>query len=240
MSKFRTLIQEIGRSPAGFGFAAAAQQQRARHILVVAEVATAADAAGAVAAGADVLSFSGPTSELHAVAGAGRPAGIWLSDAARESVQEARTAGADFFVFDDGRAHASALAVTEVGRVLLLGADQDEQRLRSIAPLDLDAVLLQVELAALNVRDILALRRVAMLTGAPLLVACDGRPTTEALEAWRDAGAVAVLVRGDRAAIEATVTAAAAVPPRPKQRASGAVPAIGLVQPADDDDDDDL
>lgn len=238
MSKFRTLIQEIGRSPAGFGFAAAAQQQRPRHILVVAEVATAAAAAEAVAAGADALAFSGATGDLHAAADTGRPTGAWLSDASRESVQEAHAAGADFFLFDDGHAHASALAVTDIGRVLLLGADQDEQRLRSISPLDLDAVLLQVELAALSVRDILALRRVAMLTGAPLLVACDGRPTTEALEAWRDAGAIAVLVRGDRAAIEATVTAAAAVPARPKQRASGAVPTIGLVQPADDDDDD--
>ena len=102
-------------------------------------------------------------------------AGIWLEDATGAEVAAARQAGADFFLFDDGRAHASALTPTDIGRVLLLGPDQETERLRSIAALDLDAVVVAAEVGPTTVRDLLALRRVATLTGAHLLIAEIGR-----------------------------------------------------------------
>ena len=41
MSKFRTRIRDIGRAPGGMGFAAIARAERPRHVIVVAEAASA-------------------------------------------------------------------------------------------------------------------------------------------------------------------------------------------------------
>ncbi len=232
MSKFRQLIRDTGKTPAGFGFAALSRQPKARHILVVAEASDAAGAKAAVDAGADAVVFTGASSEVSAaVKSAGRPVAVWLLDADRSSVQAAHEAGADFFVFDDGRAHASSMAVEEIGRVLVLGADQEEQRLKSIAGVDLDALLVTGDPGALTVRDLLALRRVAGYAGAPLLVASEQVPGVEALEAWRDAGAAAVLVRGGEGVVREVVAAADAVPAPRKRRNEGVIPSIGLQGP---------
>lgn len=247
MSKFRQLIRDTGKMPAGFGFAAASKSVKTRHILVLAEAADAAMAAAAAAAGVDAIVFTGTAGDVGAAASAaGKPTAVWLLDADHASVQAARDAGADFFVFDDGRAHASSMAVQEIGRVLVLGADQDEQRLRSIAGVDLDAVLVTGDPDALTVRDVLALRRIAGYCGAPLLVASERTPSAAALEGWRDAGAVAVLVRGDAAVLRAVMAAAEAVPAPRRRRNEGATPSLGLraAIPSGhdhgDDDDDDL
>jgi hypothetical protein len=247
MSKFRQLIRDTGKATAGFGFAVLAKHAKTRHILLLAEAADAASAKAAADAGVDAIVFTGPASDVGAIASAaGKPTGAWLLDADRASVQAARDAGADFFVFDDGRAHASSMAIDEIGRVLVLGADQDEQRLRSIAVIDLDAVLITGDASAQTVRDLLSLRRVIGYTGAPLLVASEQIPTATALEAWRDAGAAAVLVRGDAAALAAAVEAADAVPAPRKRRAEGSTASLGLHSTAaaghdhDHEDDDDL
>jgi hypothetical protein len=243
MSKFRQLIRDLGKAPAGLGFAALGRPEKVRRILVLAEVTDAPAAAVAVEAGVDAVVATGSSAGLDTVvAAARRPAAAWVEDADRVSVQAARDAGADFFVFDDGRAHASALTVDEIGRVLVLGADQDEQRLRSIAGLDLDALLVTGDPAALSVRDLIALRRVATYAGAPLLVASEQIPTAETLEAWRDAGAVAVLVRGDVTALRSAVEAAESIPAPRRRRPEGVTPSLGLrgQVPASHDHDDDL
>src|SRR5690606_4491586 len=98
------------------------------------------------------------------------------------------------------------LTVDDIGCVLLLGADQDEQRLRSVAAIDLDAVLVEAEADLITVREQIELRRVAGLTGAPILLRSIGRPDAAILEAWRDAGAPALLRwlgRPDAAILEA-------------------------------------
>jgi hypothetical protein len=241
MSKFRQMIRDAGKAPAGFGFAALSRQAKPRHILVVAEAADAAAAKAAVDAGADAIVFTGLATDAGSVAStAGRPVAVWLLDADRASVQGAHDAGADFFVFDDGRAHASSMTVEEIGRVLVLGADHDEQRLKSIAAIDLDALLVTGDPTALTVRDLLALRRVAAYAGAPLLVASEQTPQTAALEAWRDAGAAAVLVRGGEAVIREVVAAAEAVPAPRKRRSEGVIPSLGLhgSSPAEHDHED--
>ena len=240
MSKFRTRMRGVGRTPAGFSFGAHAT---ARHILVVAEAADAVGAGAAVEAGVDAVLLR----RADALGGtrAKGVAGLWLEAADAAAVTQARDDGADFFVFDDGRAAASALTPTEIGRVLVLGPDQDAERLRTVAALDLDAVLVEAVPGPLTVRDQLALRRVAMLTGAPLLIAAAGEPDTASLTAWRDAGALAVLVTGDAAALRRAVAAADAVPapPRRDQREGGlplvGTPAGGGHHHHDDDDDDD-
>jgi len=207
MSKFRTRIRDIGHAPGGMGFAAIARQERPRYVIVVAEATSAEEATAAVEAGADaVVMAGGQTAGVSVKA----PVGVRMEDATRDEVTAAREAGADFFLFDDGRTHAGALTVDDIGCVLLLGADQDEQRLRSVAAIDLDAVLVEAEADLITVREQIELRRVAGLTGAPILLRSIGRPDAAILEAWRDAGAPAVLVPAADTA--ATLEAARAVP----------------------------
>ena len=238
MSKFRTRMRSVGRAPAGF---AVAGRATARQILVVAEAADAAAAGAAVEAGADAILLRRSDALSAAASGV---AGLRLEDADADAVTQARAAGADFFVFDDGRAAASALTPTDIGRVLILGPDQDTERLRTVAAIDLDAVIVEAAPGAMTVRDQLALRRVAMLTGAPLLIAAAGEPDTASLTAWRDAGALAILVSGDAAAVRRAVAAADAVPAPPRREdRERATPLIGAPRGGghthDDDDDDD-
>jgi hypothetical protein len=242
MSKFRARIRDVGHAPGGFGFAALASQERPRHVLVVAAAASAAEARAALDAGADVVLVE-DTGALKAAAGGRQPVGIRLLDATGADVKAAHEAGADFFLFDDATTHASAIAVPDVGRVLRLGADQDEQRLRAVGAIDLDAVLVAADPGAITVRDQVALRRVASLVGSPLLIEASAPPDAGALEAWRDAGAPAVLVPA--AQVAATVEAAKQVPPARRRVGDRPVAILGAPPSGrdhehehDDEDDD--
>ena len=161
MSKFRNRIRDLGRTTAGFGFTFAARAEAPRYLLVVAEVNDAAAATAAAEAGVDAVIVRGSAAALAGLDTKQVLAGVWLEDATGDEVTAAKDAGADFFLFDDGRAQASALTPTDIGRVLLLGPDQETERLRSIAVIELDAVVVTGEVGALTVRDQLALRRVA-------------------------------------------------------------------------------
>lgn len=239
MSRFRTRIRDVGRAIGGFGFAAIARQERPRYMLVLAEAATPAEAGAASADGADGILFTGPISDLaEAVAAAKVPVGLRVADATKVETERAREAGADFFAFDDSRTHASALTVKELGGVLLLGADQDEQRLRSVAAIDLDAVLVEADADVITVREQIELRRVALLCGAPLLIRATGQPDGAILEAWRDAGAPVVLVPAAQTA--ATLEAARQVPPPRKATPGEGGVALGApFAPKHDHDHDD-
>jgi hypothetical protein len=219
MSKFRTRIRDVGRAIGGFGFAAIARQERPRYVLVVAEAATLAEASSAAGAGVDAILFTGPLADLaEAVAAVKVPVGFRVPDATRVEAERAREAGADFLLFDDALTHASALTVKDLGHVLLLGADQDEQRLRSVAAIDLDAVLVEADADVITVREQIELRRVALLCGAPLLVRSIGTPDGAILEAWRDAGGPVVLVP---AALAASTLEAARLVPAPRKAPVG-------------------
>lgn len=237
MSKFRTRIRDIGRAPGGMGFSAIARQERPRYVLVVAEANSAEEAHAAVQAGADAVILASATITGVSVK---VPVGVRIEDATRAEVDAARERGADFFLFDDGRTHASALTAEEMGAVLLLGADQDEQRLRSVAAIDLDAILVEADADVITVREQIELRRVAALCGASLLVRSNGQPDAAILEAWRDAGAPAVLVPA--AQVAATLEAAQAVPaPRRGERRLPVLggPATEAHHDHDHDDEDD-
>jgi len=221
MSKLRNRIRDLGRTRAGFGFAAAAHNEAVRHLLVIAEVADAASAAAAAEAGVDAVILRGSAAALGDLNLKSVLAGIWLEDATGAEVTAARDAGADFFLFDDGRTQSTALTPTEIGRILLLGPDQETERLRSIAVLDLDAVVVTGEVGATTVRDQLALRRVASLTGAHLLIAANAVPDTATLEAWRDAGAPRSSSRG---APPTCAPPCRPPPPSPRRSAATSIP----------------
>jgi len=234
MSKFRNRIRDIGRAPGGMGFTALARRERPRYVIVVGLASSVAEAQAAAEVGADAVILEGASAEGLSLK---VPVGVRIADATKDEVAAAQASGADFFLFDDGTTHAAALTVEEMGAVLMLGADQDEQRLRSVAAIDLDAVVVEADADTITVREQIELRRVAAMTGATILLQAIGRPTTAMLEAWRDAGAPAVLVPA--ADVAATMAAAIEVS-APRKSGERRLPVLGgLTQEAPDDEDED-
>jgi hypothetical protein len=237
MSKFRNRIRDIGRAAGGMGFTAMSHRERTRYALVVAYVQSMDDAEAAVRNGASALVVDEGAPIADITARVDVPVGVRMEDAGQDEVAAAAKAGADFFIFDDARTHASALTNPDIGRVLILGADRQEDRLRAVAAIDLDALLVDADPTPITVREQIELRRVAALTGAPILINSPQAPDTSALAAWRDAGAPLVLV--PFAATERAVAAAHEVPPPPRRQRGGEMPMLGAPPVPQDDEDDD-
>ena len=234
MSRLANRIRSAGAAQGrsiGFG-AAAAKTPRA--IVVVAPAQTTAEVTAAIEAGADAVSFEGAASDIAAAAEAAGdvPLGVVLPAATGDEVQAAADAGADFFTFDDSAASPSALSVEEIGRVIILGADASEETVRPLAGARLDALLVE-DAAVTNVRAQLALRQIAAWANAPLLAATDSSDVAQ-LTALRDAGAPAILARGDLAA-----TLAAADEVKPPTRTEGSAQPIVPVPASDGHDHED-
>lgn len=245
MSKLRQRLRDTARRRrGGLGFLPSTGISSGSHVLVVAEVSDAASAAAAVEAGAGALLFSDPSAaEAISEAAGDAPSGCRIEDATLEQAEALADAGADFLIFDDARTAAATLRERRLGRVLLLQAGADEERLRSLAALDLDLLLLSDVGEALTVRDQLALRRIVELTRKPLMAQLGGEVSTTTLEVWRDSGLPAVLVPASPAGLLASVVAAAAEvapPPEPpsEDRPDPMLPAMPGAAGDDDFDDD--
>lgn len=247
MSKLRRQIRNLGRpASGGLGFQRARSTERTLQVIVAAEVANGSEATAAIEAGAHVL-VATAGAVVDAVAAAGtRPVGVRLEAATADAIASAVAAGADFVIFDDASTPAVALlrphddTSEPAGRLLILGADRSEERLRAAAGLGADAVLLDGIAADLTVRDQLALRRISELAGAPLAISASTAPSTSALRTWRDAGAPILLVPGgDVATVRAAVAAAAGVPPtrRPREDRQVFVPSLAAHVHEEEDED---
>jgi hypothetical protein len=233
MSKLRQRIRDTARHRrAAMGFAPGADAGAGGHVLVVAEVADVAGTTAVTEAGAGALVFSDPALAKPISEAAGEaPGGCRIEDATPEQAEALAEAGADFLIFDDARTAAATLQERRLGRVLMLETGADEDRLRSLATLDLDALLVTDIAETLTVRDQLALRRIVELTRKPLIAQLSGAVSTATLEVWRDSGMPAVLVPSAPDDLLAKVIAAAAEvapPPEPpsEERADPLLPAM--------------
>lgn len=240
MSKLPTVLRTLGRPAGGaIGFAPAGDRRSAQQLIVAADVASGDAAAAAVEAGASMV-VAPDAASVAAVAEAAGDAvvAVRIAAATAGDVTTAREAGADLFLFDDAESEAAALLDREIGGALLLGDDRSEERLRTIASLPAEAIVITPP-ATLTVRDQLAMRRVAELTQKPLIAVTDSAPDATTLEVWRDAGApVVLLTSGDAAAIGALRQAADAVP-APRQRSDERPTALVPLFDVDVDDVDD-
>lgn len=246
MSKLRErLALATRRRTGGFGFAALREATSAsRQLTVIAEVLDADDAQVAAGSGADVLLATGDPGRLPAiVAAAGdRPVGIRIDAATRADTAEAAATGADFLLFTDKHTSAEALLETKLGYVLVLDEDfDDEDELKLLQALSLDAALVPAQPGHPTVRQQLELRRYVELTQTPLLLPVHGDVSAATLELWRDAGAYGVLVAVSAAAdLPAVIASVDAVPPRRErrqQRDIALLPGLGRGATPEPDDD---
>jgi hypothetical protein len=240
MSKLRDRIRDRSRRRgSAFGFTAVRVEERPpRQVLVIAEVGD-EGATAAIEAGADVLLYSGPLDGLAGVVevGASVAVGPVLESATAESAVAALDAGAHFIAFDDQKTDAAALLSPRLGYVAMIDAEDDAD-LRLLRPLDLDAVIIPQPAVEMSVRAQLRLRRIGELTRKPLIARLDGEVSATALEIWRDAGVVAVLVPASADILGAVVAAADAVP-RPRESTERPEVTVPSVQAHMDEDDDD-
>lgn len=238
MSKFRDRIRATaGRRGAALGFGALRTEAAAVRYLVVAAQTDSADATRtAIAAGADVIVYTGAiTAAADVVSAAGNaPVGVRIEAATAADTAALAAAGVDFVLFDADRTEATALLSNELGHVLLLPADATEEYLKLLAPLDLDAVAVPEHVAGIPVREQLRVRRIADTVGKPLIVTINGPVDAPTLEVWRDAGGVILLTLG---ALLADTIAAAGRVSAPRKRTPERAEPMLPTPPRDADED---
>ncbi|HJM88460.1 MAG TPA: hypothetical protein QF624_02395 [Dehalococcoidia bacterium] len=243
MSKLRERLRNTSsRQRGSMGFAPSSSAVDNSHVLVIAEVADVAAASAAIEAGAGALLFTGDAASAGAIVEAAgeTPVGIRLEGATADETKAVAEAKGDFLLFDDGATAADALLERSLGRVLTLEDDADEKRLRMIAPLRLDAILLGAHNTTMTVREQLAMRRIVELTRSPLVIAVASAVSATTLEVWRDAGAPAVLAT-DAAALSDVVAAAREVAaPHQREDDERRDPLLPSLTAGHDHDDDDL
>jgi hypothetical protein len=227
----------------GFG----AARPAAKVTMLVGSIGPAGDVSSARDAGAGfiVIDARGGSFDADAARSAREqagdvPLGAWTSVADSAAAAALREAGLDFLIVD-GDAPASGLLNEELGYVLALPVQPDETYLRSLDPLELEALLLPAVPSPLTVGGQIELSRAGAITRRPLL--CDAVPSAsqDDLMCLRAAGVVAVLT--STSGVSALKESVAALPPRKARREERAVVSLPRGQAASndhDDDDDDL
>ena len=206
MSRFIELLEKVGdTAPSPLGFAAATGRDDAAPQMALVALVTADDlveSPGVADADAAALLVETEFPMPDAAAGAleGRLWGVRLvpSPAAYtvEQVEALVEQGCDFVVFESMDSAASILNDEELGRVVVLNADADEETSRAVADLSFDAVLLgwAVTGRPLILGDLVGIQRVRRNVGQPFLIeAPDGLEPAD-VEALRNLGVDGLVV----------------------------------------------
>ena len=237
MSKLSEALQRKRRGESarvmGFGARAAAKD---RALLLGVTGVSAKEAGAALKAGADFVAVNARNAAagvkaLDALDGDGL-AGAQIAALDAEGVKTLEAAGADF-VIADPKGAAAGVVDSDLGLVLEAEEAWEEGRLRALAPLSLDAVLVREPVERFTVARRISLARVAALCGAPLIVTVGAGASSADLGALRESGAGGVVPpAGTKAGkLAALIEQLEAVPLRsPRKRGEGGfaiVPAAG-------------
>jgi hypothetical protein len=124
------------------------------------------------------------------------PCGVLPDKLEREMVDDLKTAGIDFVVFDVEGTPACALLDHKLGYVLQLSAPKDDTTLRVIESLPLDALFLPEWKGPLTVEGQLELRRTVGLARKLLVLPVPLSIEAGELECLRDSGVASLLLGG--------------------------------------------
>ena len=211
-SKFLERLDEIREGqPARLGFGAA-RAQRTPGMALVIDVGDwiAADVESAVGLSPDAIIVRATAADGVTPAGA-NPAdaetigglvadGVnWGPIAAGLSADDAdlwRQYGADLIAFSLQGTDLDAVTSRDAARILLLPSNESPEDLRDIAPLPVDAVLINLpgNPAQWTLQDLAAVARISGRVGKPVLARISGAPAPGALEALRDAGVIGLVI----------------------------------------------
>ena len=238
MSKLTERIRQArrrGGRQLGFG-ASNARTAASRGLLIAAQ--------GGGVEGADIVVV--PEADAIGAAGGspGTLVGVEIAPLTAAAAEAADRGGADFVLYDPEQAQAEALMRERLDYVLRLpDRSLDEDELRAIATLRPALVVAGAVSGALSVLDLIALRRLALLIGAPLALPVPSDASGELLQILRDSGVVVVVLDSPSAEAVAALRERIAALPLGQRRddddVSPTLPSLPGAGVGDDDFDDD-
>jgi hypothetical protein len=223
MNKLRAMIQDAARvSRAGLGFGSSGARKGGSLLLLARGDGS---KFGPVAKYADALLSTSAKARDEASPDVAR--GLDVADAGSDEWQES-AANFNFLVVGE-ETPASALLSEEMAYLLRAPLDMPDSLLRSLEPVSLDGLVVAVN-GSLNLRDQLALVRLAGFTHKPLFAELKRLPSPIDLEVLRDSGVIAVLL--DAAAGESAFAevrkSIEGLPPRRRRRDEREGPSVSL------------
>ncbi len=251
MSKFIEMLTKVDeQAPAPMGFGLRATDRRTANAVAIAGAVAPSGLTKAKAAVKNVdavlLNSTDKDQKTLDKAAAKLDDQIWGVRGGTVSGDQARhlaEAGCDFIVFDAEGTSAALLDIDDIGKVVTIGDELDEDMARSIAGIPIDAVLYtpsELDLP-LTVGGLLALSRVRGLLDLPYIMAVSGAVTGDDIAALRNVG-IAGLVMDLTAADDIASTAEAIKNlPRKKPRnnkSNALVPRVAADGPQEHEDDD--
>ena len=250
MSELQKKIARILRreGPAiGFG---ARVRETPKAMLMAALVRDEASARAAIDAGADAVVFrpdgaNPPLGALEALKKDKITAGAWLSALNQETAESLVKAGCDFVVSPIDATESTAVDNERMGHLLVASSEFDDTTLRSLGPLALEGLVVELPGGAMTLKEQLALVRLASFSNTQLVVVVDPAAAVADLRVLRDSGAAAVIARDGASAdqLKALVESLKAVPPPRKGkegREIALVPSIAAQAEEEDEEDDDF
>ncbi len=243
MSKFIELLEKVGETaPAPLGFAAATDRDAAAPQIVLAARVPAGDLTdspevAAAEAAALLVETEYPLPDAAAEALEDRLWGVRLaprpSTYTVEQVEGLVERGCDFVVFESLDTQAAVLNDDDLGKVVTLGSDVDEEVGRAVADLPFDAVLFRPDVGngPLALSDLVAVQRVRRVTGQPFVVEAPEGLERADVEAMRNLGVEGLIVHApplERAAETAAAISSLRKRPSRRQRANALVPGASI------------
>lgn len=243
MSKLSQKISKVARfdsAPLGFG-AMTSRKSEPTMLLVARLAASESKRLGDLAkAGVDVALIDSPSAQKLPAAGE-IIVGAVLSNGDGVLAASLREAGYDFLCIDPNSVQADVLLEEQLGFMFPADPAAEDSELRLMETLSLDAVLLSAVTSSLTVRQQLSLRRVALMTHKPMLVAVSDVLEGNHLRGLRDSGTVGIVVDGKAdktvAAMRKAIDELPARRRRREDRQSAIVPAMGLHPSSESDED---
>ena len=149
--------------------------------------------------------------------------GLWPGTVAKESLDDLKEQGGDFFIFSELDAPAEVLAGEELGRLIAIPADFPEELGRSLEEIPVEAVLLTglEDAEPLSVKNLMQVRSIRDLTSKPLLLLRSCLLSQGELTVLQDAGVQAIVLDLRQMQVEDALRVKEAIdnlPPRKTKR----------------------
>ncbi len=249
MSKLADRIRKTSHTePAPLGFAPIAAAKAAPTMLTLVWLSAneAGKASEAAAKGADGVIVDGiDPKKLKEQGGKadGIVVGVRPPKAARDIVASLKQAGADFAVVEADSSMADALLEENMGYVLSAKTPLDDTRLRLLAELGLDALIVEAPPPPVTMERMLDLRRIASLSRTPLLAEIAPDADASLLQVLRDSGVTGVVIDasgiGKLQALRERIASLPARGRRKEEHADAVIPAQAAHAHDEEDDGDD-
>ncbi len=198
MSQLQKTISRLQRREGpGIGFARVHRDQP-KAMALVATVGSADEATKALGAGADAVLFQAGSASIAAsamkdITGDRVAAGVALPVLSVKDAEALAEAGCDFVVSPLETTDSAAVDTERMGHLVNVSENMEDNTLRSLGPLGLDALFVQRPAGSMKLGEQLGLVRLASFSGTGLMVTVPNGIDVADLRVLRDSGVVAVV-----------------------------------------------